>query len=107
MDGSNASDLGNALRAKTEVRGDIVLDMSRLSSLYGAGTLALADVAKRLRGRGDLVLVSPSHRIERRLDLIRGARRLDNLKVLPAEQESPKPDAVHTSVSAPPRLRLV
>jgi anti-anti-sigma factor len=105
MDGSNASNLGTALRSKTVEHGDIVLDMSRLSFLDGAGTLALADVAKRLQGRGNLVLVTPSHHLERHLDLIRGARRLGNLKVLPAERGSSIPEASHTKVPASPRVR--
>ena len=88
MDGSNALDLGAALRSKTAEHGDVVLDVSGLRFKDGAGTLVLADIAKRLRGRGNLVLVSPSPQLERSLELIRGARRLANLKILAPTQGS-------------------
>ena len=71
IDGSNAPDLGKAL--KQIIEGDthnIVFDMSEVNFMASAGWWVLIDAQKNCKPRGELVLVAVEQGIRESLNLV-------------------------------------
>jgi anti-sigma B factor antagonist len=64
IDGSNASELGQALTGVIgRGRAQLVLDLSKVDYMSSAGLRELVGALKKLQGSGDLRLAQPTERV--------------------------------------------
>ena len=84
LDLSTVDDLlGRVEHRLGEGRGDLVLDASALAFIDSTGVKALVDLARRLGGGRELVVVGPSPPAARTLELL-SASSFPNLVIRPA-----------------------
>ena len=84
LDLSTVDDLLGRVEERLGVgRGDLVLDASGLAFIDSAGVKALVDIAGRLGGARELVVVGPSPPAARTLELL-SASSFPNLVIRPA-----------------------
>jgi uncharacterized protein len=70
VDASNAGQLAAALEPEARHGGVIAVDISNLSFIDASGAHVLLDAANKIRGRGRLLLCSPSAPVRRVLDVV-------------------------------------
>jgi anti-anti-sigma factor len=71
IDISNVSTLSNALAREIGAGGDITLDVAGLVFMDSTGIQVIIQTARRLAGRGRLVLLEPGDLIRRTLERVR------------------------------------
>jgi anti-anti-sigma factor len=84
IDLSNASTLASALEREVEAGGDIILDLAGLVFMDSTGIQVLIQTARRLEGRGRLILVDPGDLVRRTLERVQVGR-LSNVDVVERE----------------------
>ena len=86
LDASNVESLTDVLTPVVGERGNLTLDLAGLAFMDSTGIQVLVATARKLQGRGNLILVSPGSLVRRILDLI-PVRKLDNVEIVGDEEE--------------------
>jgi anti-anti-sigma factor len=81
LDASNVADVDEVIEADLLSGGDLTLDLSELTFVDSLGVSLFFAAARKLEGRGDLVLLSPDHSVHRVLELVQ-LEQLLNVRIL-------------------------
>jgi anti-anti-sigma factor len=80
LDASNVGDVEHVFGSVLASDGDVTLNLSELTFIDSLGVSLFFAVAKRLIGKGDLVLVSPQDSVRTVLEMVQ-VRQLPNIRI--------------------------